>query len=490
MTIIVACSLSRWSHDSDIFTLLFVSRKDLFEQLFTEGFPSAFVLSYQVIFLPMKLEFQHKTSSPAFPFDIISLIIDIVGENDDTDLLNELALVSHSFLQLCTKHIFANIDLHDGNMRHNTKASSKKGFIKLVKNKPDVARYIRKLKYQLDKDDCSNSRQSSPTNSVSVNDDDQLLPTLSNFLATIPSLGSFDIYGNCMDWRSLDSSLTSSFLHLMHLPTIKSIDLNSINNFPGYGLFGANNLHRLDIGQMISDTDLEEDEDGTLGMVLESEVMPKLRELRIAEAYELTMKLVLAKMEDGRPAFKFVDLRLLSVGLAESRDIQIFGYFINNARFLETLQLSITQTQSLLGLHAVLAPRARTLKSIELSVNSLETVVGTVRLPLGGFCRELEAMAGRNILEEVIFEIFLELGDKEEVIGPIVQNVEKALVRPGFPALQRVIIKFSCLERMSNSDEEKLAAMLESSIPEKYLSNLLEHPSVDLYCTADLWTFS
>ena len=50
--------------------------------------------------------------SPDLPFDIIALIVDIVGERNDTDLLKELALVSHSFLQICSKHLFANIELH------------------------------------------------------------------------------------------------------------------------------------------------------------------------------------------------------------------------------------------------------------------------------------------------------------------------------------------------------------------------------------------
>ena len=47
------------------------------------------------------------------PYDIIAQIIDSVGESDDIDLIRELALVSHSCHQICTKHLFATIDLHD-----------------------------------------------------------------------------------------------------------------------------------------------------------------------------------------------------------------------------------------------------------------------------------------------------------------------------------------------------------------------------------------
>ena len=68
--------------------------------------------------------------SPFLPFDITALIIDIVGEDNDTDLLKELALVSHSFHQICRIHLFATVDLYDA--LPNYHASSKKGFIELV----------------------------------------------------------------------------------------------------------------------------------------------------------------------------------------------------------------------------------------------------------------------------------------------------------------------------------------------------------------------
>ena len=58
-------------------------------------------LSYQAVLLPMKFDVQHSTMSPILPFDII-------GENKDSNLLEELALVSHSFkfLQIYSKHLF------------------------------------------------------------------------------------------------------------------------------------------------------------------------------------------------------------------------------------------------------------------------------------------------------------------------------------------------------------------------------------------------
>ena len=85
------------------------------------------------------------SSESVLPFDIFAQIIDNVGE--DTNILKELALVSHSFLQICRKYLFATIVLHDAVARCH--ASSKKGFIKLLESRPDVVKYIRKLTYKM-----------------------------------------------------------------------------------------------------------------------------------------------------------------------------------------------------------------------------------------------------------------------------------------------------------------------------------------------------
>jgi len=88
------------------------------------------------------------TMSPILPLDIIYLIIDTVGGKNDTNLLKELALVSHFFLPICSKHLFATVELHNADPDNHV-ASSKKGFVKLLKSRPDVVKYIRKLIYTM-----------------------------------------------------------------------------------------------------------------------------------------------------------------------------------------------------------------------------------------------------------------------------------------------------------------------------------------------------
>ena len=184
------------------------------------------------------------------PFEIIALIIDSVGENNDTVLLKELALVSHSFLQICNRHLFATVDLHD-TVPRNHFTSSKKGFVKLLKNRPDVVKYIRKLTYKVILEYDFESDWDLPVPPP---------PSLPNLLRTIPNLNCLAINGAKLDWKGLKSDITSALIHLMHLPTINHIDLSCIENFPLSSLTQSVNLHRLDISQLRDFNEYDEDD--------------------------------------------------------------------------------------------------------------------------------------------------------------------------------------------------------------------------------------
>jgi hypothetical protein len=222
------------------------------------------------------------SSRPSQLFEIIALIIDIIG---DTNLLKELALVSQSFHQICSKHLFATVELRNADPNYESNriydiTSSKKGFVKLLTSRPDVVKYIRKLTYSL---------------RVDINNDDHLLsPILSNFLSTISRLNCLTITGSMLDWNTLDSSLTSMFFHLMHLPTINHIDLSYIQNFPLSSLSPSVNLLRLDLFYLMryepSGTYDRLEEDDSPEIVVQ--MMPKIRELHTSGSALLTTKLL------------------------------------------------------------------------------------------------------------------------------------------------------------------------------------------------------
>ena len=388
--------------------------------------------------------------SPDLPFDVIALIIDIVGENKDTDLLKELALVSHSFHEICSKHLFAIVHLYSATP---LLASSKKGFVKLLKSRPEVVKYIRKLTYNVKYND---------------NDDHLLSPIPLYFLPTFSRLDSLEITASGLDWGGLNPSLKSTFLYLMHLPTINHIDLSYIQNFQLSSLTQSVNLLRLDIHTLCFSPLVEV---ASREREIVVEMMPKIREFDTLWSSRLTTNLLHAKTRDGRPAFNFMDLRRFSTCINGFEDEQNIRYLLQKAKLLEKLELSAERGQNLMGL---LSPNARTLKVLDLSVSLWD---GS-SIYLGGICEELEALAEHNMLEAFKVRVDINSGDSistEGFIGSIFQKVENLLVKPGWSALRRVSFKVAILGW--NRNAEKLCEALQS-LPDKYLNHLSKLDSV------------
>ena len=404
--------------------------------------------------------------SSVLPFDVIALIIDIVGDNNDLDLLKALALVSHSFLQICNNHLFATVELHDAVPMGRT--SSKKGFVKLLNTRPDVVKYIRKLTYNVSQ---NNYFQLDDLFVPVVDKDDQLLsPVLPNLLQTISQLNCLVINASNSDWTALDSSLTSALLHLMHLPTINHIDLSFIQKLPLSSLTPCVNLRQLDIHTLVT----EDDDDGSPEIV-QSE-MPRIRQFYTEDSSLLTRKLLHAKRQDGQPALDFTDLKQLAMSFTRLEDRQNIQYLLQNAKLLEKLHLLVERDRlSLVGFHDILSPTARTLKVLEFTVPLCD---GFGQAPLAGLCEELEAMAGYHTLEALAFQVNIEGHETEDVIGSIIHKVEKVLVKPGWSALKQVSFKLSiacCL--VSRETSAKLRETLQS-LPDNYLSHLSKSDSV------------
>jgi hypothetical protein len=408
------------------------------------------------------------SSESVLPYDIIAEIIDNVGENDDMDLIKELSLVSHSFNQICSKHLFATVDLYSVFLKSSRQASSKKGFVKLLKRRPDIVKHIRKLIYRVDCDDRfpSSSFYESSTYPCLDYDDNLLSPVLPNLLRTISFLRCLTITASKMvNWNTMDSSLTSAFLHLLHLPTINHIDLSSIENIPLSSLIASEcvNLRRLDMHYLRLEDGDSPDIDILPG------VLPKIREFNISHSSQPTTKLLRAKTQDGRPAFNLMDLRRLSItSIYCFKDDWNLQYLLQNATLLEKLYLSVASKDALKRLHDILSPSARTLKELDLIVS-----LYSVFQPLG-LCAELEAMAGNNMLEVFSFGITAEYEgiEAEEMIGSMFQRVEEILVKPGWFALRRVSFKVSIPSSMTDFFKAL------QSLPDRYLSHLSKLESV------------
>ena len=115
----------------------------------------------------------------------------------------------------------------------------------------------------------------------------------------------------------VDSSLISALLYLMHLPTIDHIDLSFIQ-ISHSSLTPSVDLLRLDIFYYLRRSNSHKEDVSQI--VVQSEMMPIIREFRTSESTVLTTKLLHAKTQDGRPGFKFVDFRILSIYLVRADD--------------------------------------------------------------------------------------------------------------------------------------------------------------------------
>ena len=298
--------------------------------------------------------------STILPFDIIAYIIDTVGENKDINLLKELALVSRCFHQICCKHLFATITLSAYKVDSEPDVPSpKKRFIRLLESRPKVAKYIRELTFEVGYYTNNPPVSLQSIHRMSDDYDSQLSPILPNLLRTITRLNSLTIDANDRRWNDINPCLTSAFLHLMGLPTINHIDLSFIREFPLSSFSPSVNLLRLDLLCMTYIDPPPEKE-----IVVQSEMMPKLREFHISNSFDMTMRLLHAKRQDGRPAFDIMNLRLFSSCLDNRWDLR---YLLQNAKLLERLHLTVECEETLEGLHEVLSASARTLKVLGFS---------------------------------------------------------------------------------------------------------------------------
>ena len=184
---------------------------------------------------------------PKLPLEVVEQIIDILGAKSglyykqpkDLPSLKACALVCHSFLALCRKHIFAYVALHK---RHTIRPTSN-DLNHLLSNSPHLAVYVRTLDYYVNENEFVPKR----------------LPWLSSMFKKLVKLQKLKItYSSTqgrrmpayspsarLDWMS--SSERNILLPLLHLPTLTSIGLSRIQNFALADLAGCVNLKQLQI---------------------------------------------------------------------------------------------------------------------------------------------------------------------------------------------------------------------------------------------------
>ena len=390
------------------------------------------------------------------PLEVVERIIDDVAEYYD-DIINvssikACALVCHSFLPLCRKHIFASVTLNAGRFPPTTDDLNH-----LLSNSPHLAEFIRELDYHVIKKDFGPRRS-------------QWLSSMFKKLVKLQklSISYFPLsLGRKLNWMAPFERMV--LLPLLHLPMLTSICLERIRNFPLADLAGCVNLKELEIRSLECSDDV--------GKFLE--VLPPtpvmLEWLGINEwNIKPVQQLCHARRPDGKPIIDFSSLRKLNAQVERlDSTTELFGlcsnlhkidiFSVSLLSFLHSFDLTLIvdrdvshypsrSASSLRGLFTMLKPSLPTLVDIDIRyyIDGDETYDG----PLAGLCHELEKMAGQNVVETIELLIWVwpgydctRWGELDDVLMGSPE---------GWPALKKVSLSFHVFTSLGDDSIEAL----------------------------------
>ena len=269
---------------------------------------------------------------PRLPLELIEQIIDKVARPLDYDpfryqrpdfpSLKICALVCHSFLDLCRKHIFGSVSL--------SKSPSSDDLNHLLSNSPHLAVYIRELGYFVNQKEFDRER----------------LPWLSSMFKKLVKLQKL-IIGHRNSQRRTRVDWTSSFMRkallpLLHLPTLTSITFLATKNFTPADLAGCGSLKKLRI-------EYSECSTSRAGKFLQTlpASPPMLEELMLTDD-NVVQRLCHVRRPDGKPIIDFSSLKKLQASVGQ---LDLWSEFFGMCRNLHQISLSCMSLSRISSLH-------------------------------------------------------------------------------------------------------------------------------------------
>lgn len=170
---------------------------------------------------------------PRLPHELIDVIINQV---DDRKTLKACSLVASSFVCPSQRLLFLTVDLDNATLTPRKKAYAR--FLRILTLNPILGTYVRSLRLGDDSEDFYFSR-SWIIHAKNLPQLFQLLPRLEIFYLTFNS--------DERNWKSIPADIRSAFERLFYLPTVQSISLEFIREFPPQLLFNLMRLKRLSL---------------------------------------------------------------------------------------------------------------------------------------------------------------------------------------------------------------------------------------------------
>ena len=166
------------------------------------------------------------------PLETEEIILNLLAEDDDDDhsALKACSRVCQAFLPICRKHIFGSI-LLDAVAPHTTRA-----FERLLRERPEIADYIRRLDYTIDVADLT---------SPSIQESLKRISKLESLTVRYRGRSAHHITPG-FNWS--DNPIRPALLHLLHLPTLIQFKVDNVRNFVVSDLIPCVNLKHLNVG--------------------------------------------------------------------------------------------------------------------------------------------------------------------------------------------------------------------------------------------------
>ncbi|KAF8908104.1 hypothetical protein CPB84DRAFT_1959299 [Gymnopilus junonius] len=393
------------------------------------------------------------SSTLTIPLEIEEAVIDILAQDDkDLSSLKACSLACKAFVPVARKHIFSSVALNTNDANsHST--SSLEG---LLSEAPELAGYIRHLNYNIKTEDFTSS---------SVQDCLQRLTKLQSL-----SVYHFESFSRKkLDWSN--NPLRPALLHLLHLPTLTSFKMFSVDRLVASDFIPCTNLKKLSIGNHTTGIDkTDEPFSGPLPdqPVQLDEWASGIRDFTVISSVCKSLR------PDGRPVFDFSSLAKLSLQIERLEDIPAVQELSKRCSTLSNVDVTYWEPEFIIPTLAdLLRPSIQTLKHVRVGLHIDDVDID----PLGGIPAQLEDIRQneKNVLETLDIFVLVQT-DSDCRTGDDWGKLDEVLTKSGWPSLKKVslTIEIASFGRQGQTLDEALR-----KLPETQFARLSKSESIE-----------
>ncbi|KIM35763.1 hypothetical protein M413DRAFT_32228 [Hebeloma cylindrosporum] len=388
------------------------------------------------------------SSQPTLPFEIIEAIIDSLPQRQDPSLssLKSCSLVCKSFLELCRKYIFASITVARRDLASSKPTSD--ALVRLLSTTPEIGRHVRILCLRLSSDEFDH-------------------PSLPRTLKRITKLESFTIYW-CPTYKWRNNSLRQALLHLLHLPTLRSLHIADIRDFMLADLIPCSNLREL----KFDCTTPVERKDISISILPDKPL--QLHRLTCGIESPIAISMIGTSLRpDGKPIFNLAVLPSISIRFDTNEEFEASGKLLQHCLQLTDIDIFLNSPLIWTGIAKMLKPSLETLTHLHFSMSTKDETGAND--PLAGLVSELDQIqCHRNVVENLTIDVFVGAYYKCNQ-GDDWGLLDSVLTQPGWSRLKRISLTISLWVCYREDDLEVTL----KSLAGKQLPRLSSSTSID-----------